>query len=137
MADDPGTGQAVQAPPGAQIPETQPLEIPRTSTSASRRVRARLARRMTAQRSAVNPVLEPLVAVHRGLHPKADLALLQRAYEVAEERHAGQMRRPATRTSPTRWPSRTSWPSSAWTPPRWSPRCCTTPSRTPATRWRR
>ena len=93
MADDPGTGQAVQAPPGAQIPETQPLEIPRTSTSASRRVRARLARRMTAQRSAVNPVLEPLVAVHQGFVPKADLALLQKAYEVAEERHADQMRR--------------------------------------------
>ena len=37
MADEPGTGQAVQVPPSAQIPETQPLEIPKTSTSASRR----------------------------------------------------------------------------------------------------
>ena len=93
MADDPGTGQAVQAPPEAQLSETQPLEIPKVSTSASRRVRARLARRMTAQRSAVNPVLEPLVAVHKGHFPKANLALLQKAYEVAEERHADQMRR--------------------------------------------
>src|SRR6201991_2120365 len=93
MADDPGTGQAVQAPPGAQIPETQPLEIPKTSTSASRRVRARLARRMTAQRSAVNPVLEPLVAVHKESFPKATLSLLQKAYEVAEQRHADQIRR--------------------------------------------
>src|SRR5947208_14439725 len=93
MAEDPGTGQAVQAPPGAQIPETQPLEIPKASSSASRRVRARLARRMTAQRSAVNPVLEPLVAVHRESFPKADLSLLQKAYEVAEQRHADQMRR--------------------------------------------
>ena len=93
MADDPGTGQAVQAPPGAQIPETQPLEIPRTSTSASRRVRARLARRMTAQRSAVNPVLEPLVAVHKESFPKANVSLLQKAYEVAEQRHADQLRR--------------------------------------------
>jgi guanosine-3',5'-bis(diphosphate) 3'-pyrophosphohydrolase len=93
MADEPGTGQAVQEPPEAQTPETQPLEIPKTSTSASRRVRARLARRMTAQRSAVNPVLEPLVAVHRESFPKADLSLLQKAYEVAEERHADQMRR--------------------------------------------
>ena len=48
---------------------------------------------MTAQRSTVNPVLEPLVAVHRELYPKADLSLLQRAYEVAEKRHAGQLRR--------------------------------------------
>jgi guanosine-3',5'-bis(diphosphate) 3'-pyrophosphohydrolase len=93
VADEPGTGQAVQTPPGAQIPETQPLEIPKTSTSASRRVRARLARRMTAQRSAINPVLEPLVAVHREVFPKANLALLQKAYEVAEERHADQLRR--------------------------------------------
>jgi GTP pyrophosphokinase len=93
VADDLGTGQAVQAPPGAQLPETGPLEISKASTSASRRVRARLARRMTAQRSAVNPVLEPLVAVHREHFPKANVALLQKAYEVAEERHADQMRR--------------------------------------------
>jgi GTP pyrophosphokinase len=93
MADDPGAGQAVEAPPAVQLPETQPLEIPKTSTSASRRVRARLARRMTAQRSAVNPVLEPLVAVHRENFPKADLSVLQKAYEVAELRHADQMRR--------------------------------------------
>ena len=93
MAEDPGTGQAVQSPPNSQAPETQPLEIPKTSTSASRRVRARLARRMTAQRSTVNPVLEPLVAVHKQFYPKANLTLLQRAYEVAEERHADQLRR--------------------------------------------
>ncbi len=100
--DAPGTGQAVQSPPEAQMAETQPLELSRgreehettkTSTSASRRVRARLARRMTAQRSAVNPVLEPLVALHRESYPKADLTLLQRAYEVAEQRHADQLRR--------------------------------------------
>ncbi|MDG5485799.1 RelA/SpoT family protein [Mycolicibacterium gadium] len=78
--------------------ETQPLEIPKAdstkaATSASRRVRARLARRMTAQRSTLNPVLEPLVAVHKQFYPKADLTLLQRAYEVADERHADQLRR--------------------------------------------
>jgi guanosine-3',5'-bis(diphosphate) 3'-pyrophosphohydrolase len=137
MTDEPGTGQAVQEPPEAQTPETQPLEMPKTSTSASRRVRARLARRMTAQRSAVNPVLEPLVAVHRESFPKADLSLLQKAYEVAEERHADQMRRSGDPYITIRWPSRTSWRNSAWTPLRWWLRCCTTPSRTPATRWRR
>ncbi|WP_073485829.1 RelA/SpoT family protein [Streptoalloteichus hindustanus] len=62
--------------------------------SATRRVRARLARRITAQRAApVKQVLEPLAAVHRELHPKADLALLQHAYDVAEERHRGQRRK--------------------------------------------
>src|SRR5690349_810170 len=98
MAEDPGSGQAVglspeSAPDPVHQPETQPLEIPKVSTSASRRVRARLARRMTAQRSAVNPVLEPLVAVHREFYPKANLALLQRAYDVAERHHADQLRR--------------------------------------------
>ncbi|MGV0800542.1 HD domain-containing protein, partial [Mycolicibacterium elephantis] len=93
MADEPRTGPALQSPPAAQSPETQPMEVPKTSTSASRRVRARLARRMTAQRSAINPVLEPLVAVHKEFYPKANLQLLQRAYEVAEQRHADQLRR--------------------------------------------
>ncbi|HET9876352.1 MAG TPA: RelA/SpoT family protein [Mycobacterium sp.] len=68
---------------------TDVLKIP---TSASRRVRARLARRMTAQRGTLNPVLDPLVTVHRKIYPKANLSLLQRAYEVAEERHATQLR---------------------------------------------
>lgn len=62
--------------------------------SASRRVRARLARRITGQRNAtIRPVLEPLVSLHRELYPKADLALLQRAYDVAEERHSSQRRK--------------------------------------------
>ncbi len=58
-----------------------------------RRVRDRLARRIVAgQRSEVRPVLEPLAALHRQSHPKADLALLQRAYDVAEAAHATQTR---------------------------------------------
>ena len=104
--------------------------------STTRRVRARIGRKITSRGSgAVKPVLEPLAAVHRELHPKADLALLQHAYDVAEERHAGQPASPATRTSPTRSPWRRSSPSWAWTPSRWSRRCCTTRSRTPITRW--
>ncbi|HSV64978.1 MAG TPA: bifunctional (p)ppGpp synthetase/guanosine-3',5'-bis(diphosphate) 3'-pyrophosphohydrolase [Mycobacteriales bacterium] len=62
-----------------------------------RRVRARLARRIVAsgQRpaGAVKPVLEPLVATHRAAHPKSDLRELQRAYDMAEERHRGQLRK--------------------------------------------
>ncbi|MGH4025081.1 MAG: RelA/SpoT family protein, partial [Pseudonocardiaceae bacterium] len=70
----------------AAVPERQP--------SATRRVRARLARRITAQRPGpIKQVLEPLAAVHRELHPKADLALLQRAYDVAEEKHSHQQRK--------------------------------------------
>lgn len=86
--------QAGTAPPAEQPAEKigpDPAVVP---TSASRRVRARLARRITGQRhTAIKPVLEPLVSVHRELYPKADLAVLQRAYDVAEERHASQMRK--------------------------------------------
>ena len=84
MSQNVETGAAADAtpPPAVRAP------------SATRRVRARLARRITAQRSApVKQVLEPLAAVHRELHPKADLALLQRAYDVAEEAHRGQRRK--------------------------------------------
>jgi GTP diphosphokinase / guanosine-3',5'-bis(diphosphate) 3'-diphosphatase len=94
------SGVAVEAGsaevPPAELRPAEP-EPPKSgvakTTSASRRVRARLARRMTAQRGAINPVLEPLVAVHREVYPKADLSMLQRAYTVAEERHADQLRR--------------------------------------------
>ena len=62
--------------------------------SATRRVRARLARRITAQRAApVKQVLEPLAAVHCGMHPGADLVLLQHAYDVAETLHRDQRRK--------------------------------------------
>ncbi|QTR04402.1 bifunctional (p)ppGpp synthetase/guanosine-3',5'-bis(diphosphate) 3'-pyrophosphohydrolase, partial [Saccharothrix algeriensis] len=78
--------------------ETEPAAttppVPARPPSATRRVRARLARRITAQRAApVKQVLEPLAAVHRDLHPKADLALLQNAYDVAEEKHRPQRRK--------------------------------------------
>jgi guanosine-3',5'-bis(diphosphate) 3'-pyrophosphohydrolase len=60
-----------------------------------RRVRDRLARRIVASPRApvVRPVLEPLAALHRQSHPKADLVLLQRAYDVAEAAHSGQKRK--------------------------------------------
>lgn len=74
-------------------PVTESLRVSGGTMSASRRVRARLARRMTAQRGAVSPVLEPLIAVHREFYPKADRSVLQRAYEVAESRHAEQFRK--------------------------------------------
>ncbi|WP_227833844.1 RelA/SpoT family protein [Nocardia macrotermitis] len=77
------------------MPPRQPGSPAVVSTSASRRVRARLARRMTGQRgiAAVKPVLEPLATVHRELYPKANLQLLQRAFDVADEKHAPQFRK--------------------------------------------
>ena len=62
------------------------------SPSATRRVRARIARRMTPQRSPFRPVSSRWPRAPQ-LHPKADLALLQRAYDVAEAKHEGQKRK--------------------------------------------
>ena len=62
--------------------------------SATRRVRARLARRMTPQRvAAVPPVLEPLASVHRTLHPKADLGLLVARVRGGRREARGQKRK--------------------------------------------
>ena len=67
-----------------------------------RRVRDRLARRIVAspRTPVVRPVLEPLAALHRQSHPKADLVLLQRAYDVAETAHSGQKRMCVIRSEP-------------------------------------
>jgi guanosine-3',5'-bis(diphosphate) 3'-pyrophosphohydrolase len=79
--------QDVESAPAGQPSVARP-------PSATRRVRARLARKITAQRAAlVKQVLEPLATVHRELHPKADLALLQSAYDVAEDKHRHQRRK--------------------------------------------
>src|SRR4051795_8407202 len=77
-----------------QPPAPVPAPDGAAKPSATRRVRARIARKMTPQRvAAVPPVLEPLASVHRSLHPKADLGLLVRAYDVAAAKHEGQQRK--------------------------------------------
>ncbi len=57
------------------------------------RTRARLARLGGGRQSSVNPVLEPLFRIVRGTHPKADLAIVERAYVTAEQHHRGQLRK--------------------------------------------
>ncbi|WP_018634975.1 RelA/SpoT family protein [Parafrankia elaeagni] len=55
---------------------------------------AHLARRMAAPRTPqVPPELRDLVEAHRDFHPKADIAAVIRAYTVADDLHAGQIRR--------------------------------------------
>ena len=55
------------------------------------RVRAALSRLGGAHRTS-HPELEPLFRVVRSSHPKTDLKLIERAYEVAELKHRGQLR---------------------------------------------
>ena len=87
--ESPPESEASAANDGELPPDSQP----RFRRRASRRVRARLARRITAQRSAGQAGARAAGRLHRELYPKADLALLQRAYDVADEQHADQIRK--------------------------------------------
>ena len=77
------------APPARdRAPETSSDQAPPTARS----MRARLAR-MGTRPQVGNPVLEPLFRAVRANHPKADLALIERAYVTAEKMHGTQMRK--------------------------------------------
>ncbi|MFF1820087.1 RelA/SpoT family protein [Kribbella sp. NPDC058245] len=70
------------SPPAAQPPRIAPA-----------RVRARLARLGGTRHPNRAPMLEPLFRVVRATHPKADLAMIERAYRTAERYHTGQTRK--------------------------------------------
>ncbi|MBB6570176.1 RelA/SpoT family protein [Kribbella sandramycini] len=72
----------VSPPPAAQPPRIAPA-----------RVRARLARLGGTRHPNRAPMLEPLFRVVRATHPKADLAMIERAYRTAEKYHTGQLRK--------------------------------------------
>ncbi|WP_312856578.1 RelA/SpoT family protein [Phytoactinopolyspora halotolerans] len=63
-----------------------------TGALAPVRVRARLAR-LTSQRQQSEPALEPLFRTIKAVHPKADLSVIEKAYQVAKEAHSGQKRK--------------------------------------------
>ena len=58
-----------------------------------RSMSARLARSLTGTRAKANPVLDPLLSIHRQFHPRADAEVLSRAYETAERLHEGVIRK--------------------------------------------
>ncbi|WP_375486147.1 RelA/SpoT family protein [uncultured Jatrophihabitans sp.] len=92
-ADPASTDPANAAPANAGQP---PSGTSDGSATHRRRVRDRLARRLvtnTQRQSPVKPVLEPLLAIHRAAHPKADARALQHGYDVAERCHRGQLRK--------------------------------------------
>ncbi len=57
------------------------------------RARTRLARLAVQRGASTNPALEQLFRTVRGNHPKADLKIIERAYEIAERHHHGQRRK--------------------------------------------
>ncbi len=89
----------VAAEAAGSAPPVEPVELPEstdesTGAPTGRRVRARLARRLSyPNRPAAGGVLEPLVGAHRVAHPKADIKAIQKAYETAEHFHRGQLRK--------------------------------------------
>jgi GTP pyrophosphokinase len=94
----PGADGRATAPPLAgtarPAPETSHPAFNLASAPTGRRVRARLARfNAPWQTQEVSEVLEPLIAQHRVSHPKADVRLLQRAFDVAARWHGGQYRK--------------------------------------------
>ncbi|HEU5111662.1 MAG TPA: HD domain-containing protein, partial [Micromonosporaceae bacterium] len=80
---------------GAEVePDDATTPFGLVGAPTGRRVRARLARfNAPWQTPQVSEVLEPLIAVHRATHPKADGRLLQRAFDTAARWHAGQYRK--------------------------------------------
>ncbi len=79
----------------ASFPADSPAQTPDDRTTggpSGLRMRARLAR-MATKNQPGNPVLEPLFRVVRANHPKADLALIERAYLIAEKAHGTQTRK--------------------------------------------
>lgn len=65
----------------------------RPASSGVRSMSARLARSLTGGRVKVNPVLDPLLSIHRQFHPRADVELLNNAYSTAEMLHEGVFRK--------------------------------------------
>jgi len=90
-ADDAAPDSA--APPDAPVRSVAPTAADSAGPPTGRRVRARLARLTAVKAGGTPPVLEPLTRTIRTNHPKADLRLVIRAYEVAEHHHDGQRRR--------------------------------------------
>src|SRR5215470_13925290 len=78
---------ATPSPPATASP------APSSGISGGAGVRRRLARLGAPRGGGINPVLEPLIKTVRATHPKADIRVIDRAYETAARWHAGQMRK--------------------------------------------
>ncbi len=96
QANHAASSPAPTPPPAAAEPK-RPRATPApggpAAPASGASVRRRLAR-LGAQRVAtVNPVLEPLIKTVRATHPKADVRLIERSYDVAAYWHRNQKRK--------------------------------------------
>ena len=84
---------AEQTPGAVGTTGPEPEQVPaRGDDGGAGGLRARLAR-LGSRPSTTSPVLEPLLRSLRSNHPKADTAMVERAYVVAERCHRGQRRK--------------------------------------------
>ena len=84
-------------PPGVPVGQ-RPEPGHRRSAGAGRgagsgRAARRLARLGATRGGGINPVLEPMIKTVRATHPKADVRLIEHAYDVAAHWHTGQKRK--------------------------------------------
>jgi guanosine-3',5'-bis(diphosphate) 3'-pyrophosphohydrolase len=82
---EPTTAAPAPAPPAPETPTPAP-------TAPARGVKAVL-KKVRPARPPVDPALESLLKEVKSRRPKANLKIVERAYEIAEARHAGQMRK--------------------------------------------
>ncbi|MEO6712110.1 MAG: bifunctional (p)ppGpp synthetase/guanosine-3',5'-bis(diphosphate) 3'-pyrophosphohydrolase [Mycobacteriales bacterium] len=98
MATDDDARPAPPAEPDAIVDPAAALrhDAPDTGSrpDSGRRVRNALARLNPLQPSSTSPAeIDDLLKILRATHPRADFKPLQRAYELAELRHRGQLRK--------------------------------------------
>ncbi|MDF2748465.1 MAG: relA, partial [Propionibacteriaceae bacterium] len=87
----PSPRRALIVPPEADPVAEDPTHAPASAEQPRVRMRQRIARLGTTRPQ--TPALDPLFRVIRANHPKADLALIERAYRTAERMHQGQTRK--------------------------------------------
>jgi GTP diphosphokinase / guanosine-3',5'-bis(diphosphate) 3'-diphosphatase len=78
---------------GSVLPVRTAPGDPSAAAAGTAAVRRRLARLGAPRGGGGNPVLEPLIKTVRATHPKVDVRLIERAYDVAAQQHAGQVRK--------------------------------------------
>ncbi len=89
MAEDVVTGAGPEAP----APSAAPAQSPAVEATSRRSILPRISHRRGMGRLSAHPELEPLMRTVRQFHPKADLKLIDVAYERAAYLHRDQKRR--------------------------------------------
>ena len=87
------SSQAAPRPAGGAVMPRHRQPPPGDGFPTTSRVLSRIARFGSGRGGSTSPLLEPLLRAVRAAHPKADLSVLERAFEVAARAHAGQKRK--------------------------------------------